>query len=731
MFWDREATIQVRGEPTDQKVDDLHGSTVIRVDKVIERRQHLPVERGELEEREQPCVATPLTEGVGQTCHFSTSIKNQKKVLYDNSETGMPVEEEPNWLDISNWFAALGKQGLEDHHQPKARIDFIEIDTKVEDHELVQLQEIYLPTCLRWLDPTFQPIDDLEGATTTNEQLSAGESTRIGFSDVQSVTLANGEGSIADLVASNSFDLGKNEDFPERVKPASDVANKLADTSKSEATATIRTSDNRLCLAKGKKAMSEVHNEERRQILVKELLSSISTYGRYDPRVADASASLGDHLDESGEHKQSLKLYRDAVSIYSSKLGDDHKKTMDARVKLGRILEHAGEYNEAINTYYLATVMRKAVRGEKDPAAADSIVCIAHTLRKKGDYHQAIKELKRSLKIYRESLGDAHPKVSSAVDEIASLYVTLGDFDKSAAILEEVVKLKAATLGMNTKEVASTLISLATTYECSEQVEKSLKTLKKAYKIESEIGGFSSEGATSILNRIAMLYEGTGDYNRASIAFLGVLRGQKSIYGEEHLVVGEAYYKLGYSLHQMGHIHKALKCMKEALPIFVREGTETSDVERIAEILHEMGLMNKEMKNFHESTSMFKQELGVRRKIGQSEFPLITRALNQLGVVEFEMKNSSRALKYLVEALSIMQKHGDPGLDCAEVLYNSGLVFEVCNNKDRALEAFEESVRILMKLGFEGVHPQVVKAQNKIEMLQDKRKQRGYWTPGQ
>jgi len=363
--------------------------------------------------------------------------------------------------------------------------------------------------------------------------------------------------------------------------------------------------------------------------------------------------------------------------------------------------------------------MRKDVLGEKDPAVADGLALLAHALRKDGEYQHAIKELKRALKIYRESLGDSHEKVSSAVDAIASLYVTIGDFEKSSAILEEVVKLKAATVGMKSKAVAETLTNLAMTYECSEQFTQAMKALKKAYKIYTEIGGYSSEDATDTLHKIAILYEAMGDFNRASIAFLGVLRGRKIHHGEDHLLVGEIYCKLGHALRETGQLEKALKCMKEALPIFVGKGVEMHDVEKIADIMHEMAIIYKEKEHYGEAARIFKQELSVRRKIGQPEFPHVARTLNHLGFTEYEMKNNSRALKYLVEALTIFQDQGEHGMDCAEVLYNTGLVFAAVRNRDRALEAFYEADRLFSEQGCKQNHPSRIKTQREITKIRD------------
>jgi tetratricopeptide (TPR) repeat protein len=462
----------------------------------------------------------------------------------------------------------------------------------------------------------------------------------------------------------------------------------------------------------------EMSVSNRRHMLIKELRSAIATFGRYDLRCADISAALGDLLNETREHDQAVKLHKDSVSIYSVKLGDDHATTVSAKLRLANVLADANEFDEAVATYYNVISMRRALKGDRDPSVAEALGLMAKCLKRNGEYQQAIKELKRALKIYRESLGDSDENVSRTVDEIASLYVTLGDFEKSAAILEEVVKLKAATQGMQSKAVAETLLSLATTYECSEQFTQAMKSLKKAYKVYTEIDGYSSEDATATLRKIALLYEATGDYNRASIAFLGVLRGQKIHLGEDHLHVGETYCKLGHALRHTGQLDKALKCMKEALPIFVGKGVEMHDVEKIAEIMHEMALIYKEKRHYVEAARIFNQELSVRRKIGQPEYPCIARTLNLLGVTEYEMTNNSRALKFLVESLTIYQQERNGlGVECAEVLYNTGLVFNSVRNGNRALEAFAESRRIFQEQGVPKDDPRLERTEKEIAKI--------------
>jgi tetratricopeptide (TPR) repeat protein len=458
--------------------------------------------------------------------------------------------------------------------------------------------------------------------------------------------------------------------------------------------------------------------ENRRQLLVYELRQAVELHGRFDVRCANITAALGDLYDENHEYKQALRLHNDAVSVYSTKLGDDHQTTLDAKTRLGQVQENAGEFDDAVSTFFNVMSMTKALNGEKDPSAADIMTKIASTLRKKGKYELAIKTLKRALKTYREVLGDSHPNVSTTVDAIASLYVTIGDFTKASAILEEVVKLKAATMGMSSKEVAASLSELATCYECAEQYSKAMKNLKKAYKIYADVSGESGERAILTLERIALIYQATGQFKKAAIAYLGVLRGRKRALGESHPTVADTYFHLGVSLRESGQQDKAFKCMKQALNIYVGEGKHMHDVEMIAEVMHELATIHKANNNMGDAIKTFKQEIAVRRKLGQPEYPLIAQTLNHLGVAEFEIKNHNRALNYFMEALTIYEKRGsDLGTDFAEVLYNAGLVFESIKNKQRAHDAFLEAARIFKENGYSDDHPHLSKAANKLRRL--------------
>jgi tetratricopeptide (TPR) repeat protein len=435
--------------------------------------------------------------------------------------------------------------------------------------------------------------------------------------------------------------------------------------------------------------------KSRRQALVRELRLSIDRYGRYDIRCANVTAALGEVFDELFEFNQALKLQKEVVSIYSTKLGDHHVTTINSKVQLGKLQEKTGDIDTAIETYYNVLSMQKTINGEKDSSVPDALTFISKALKSKGRAEQAIKELKRALKMYRQSLGDAHPRVTSTVDEISALYIIVGDFAKAAAILEEVVKLKAATMGVNNCDVAQTLLQLATAYECSGDNLQAMKSLKKAYSVYANVQGDNSEEATSALKRIAVNYKISGDSERAVAAFLGVLRGRKTSMGEAHPLVAQTYLELGIALRENSQPDKALKCMRQALSVYVGEGKDMHDVGMIAEVMREMGLTHKSKGQLNEAIKILKQELAIRQKIGEREKPNIAKTLQHLGGAELELRNHTQSLNYFMEALGIYQDiDGELSIEFAETLYGTGLVFEATRHRDRAKEAFLEALEI-------------------------------------
>ena len=136
--------------------------------------------------------------------------------------------------------------------------------------------------------------------------------------------------------------------------------------------------------------------------------------------------------------------------------------------------------------------------------------------------------------------------------------------------------------------------------------------------------------------------------------------------------------------------------------------------------MHDLPIIHEANLNMGDAIKTFKQEVAVRQKLGQPEYPLlmIAQTLNHLGVAEFEIKNHTRALNYFIEALTIYEKRGtDLGANFAKALYNTCLVFKTIRNKQRTYDAFIEAAKIFKDHDYANDNPHLVKAANKLKQM--------------
>lgn len=453
--------------------------------------------------------------------------------------------------------------------------------------------------------------------------------------------------------------------------------------------------------------------------LVKQLRAARGKHGRHHVKCATLTSALGDELYKCGHYEKAFGMYKDALSAFSTKLGDSNVTTIECRLRLGETLDKLGKYDAAIQEYHSVYEMRKGLNGDKDATVADALVMISKALRQKeGRVSQALKELKKALKMYRTCLGDSDPKVAAVVDDIASLYIMTGNYEKAAAILDEVVKLKAAIGGMYTTEVADTLTQLALAQQATGDTDNALKSLKKAYSINTSVSGDDSAETTESLRKLARFYMETQDYQKAINACMGVLNRKKRTLGNADPSLADTYVDLGMCLQQTGDLNKASKCLKLALTLCIgAKGSTMRESSTIAHIMHELGVIHQLNGRTKDAIKVFKQELVVRKKMSKED-PAVARTLFYLGTAKYDIGDYTPALTYLTEALSIYEKNSDNfGMDFAETLFSTGLVFKTTKHDERARQAFLESLKLFYAHGLGNDHELVKMATTKLKEL--------------
>ena len=200
---------------------------------------------------------------------------------------------------------------------------------------------------------------------------------------------------------------------------------------------------------------------------------------------------------------------------------------------------------------------------------------------------------------------------------------------------------------------------------------------------------------------------------------MGVLNRQKRTIGNSDPRLADTYLNLGLCLQQTGELSKASKCLKLALTLCIgAKGKETRDPGMIAHIMHELGVIHQLNGRTSDAVKVFTQELVVRRKMGSEELPQVARTLFYLGTAKYDLAEYIPALSYLTESMGIYkQLKNDFGMDFAESLFSTALVFKTTKQDERARQAFLDSLKLFYAHGLGNDHELVKMASTKLKEL--------------
>ena len=167
-------------------------------------------------------------------------------------------------------------------------------------------------------------------------------------------------------------------------------------------------------------------------------------------------SNLGAFLQRRGGHarlEEATDVYRRALSIFESRLGNDSADTATAANGLASVLEALGDHQQADVVYERAEQMMRAARG-----AEHSLVGIVRHNRGRnalaaGRLVQAERLLRDAGGILATSLGAAHPRFAVWQHTMARLRLARGAREEARALLDQAMPVLQQAFGSSSEEV--------------------------------------------------------------------------------------------------------------------------------------------------------------------------------------------------------------------------------------------------------------------------------------
>lgn len=445
--------------------------------------------------------------------------------------------------------------------------------------------------------------------------------------------------------------------------------------------------------------------EGERKALFSKLKSDVSSHGRYSLVVADTLVTTAKFHHKLSQLHAAETLYKEAIGIYSCKLGDNDSKVIELQVELGKVKEHLGMYNQALDLYSRSFFMNRDILGMYHVSTCDVRCLIARILQSLGFHKEALRDMKRSLKGYRETYGDQNHIVAEMIDSIAQCYADSGDYCKAKNVLGELLKLRIALHGNTSIELATCLVKLADTHEALSDLVSALKTMKQAYVMFHALEGTSGSNTEVTLEKIGFLYTHMGKTAKAVKAHTSVALMRKEKYSENSIELAGSYLTLGKAYMDDGKMVKALKALNRAISCYGKANdSSNSHISELMQTLHTIGLLHQKEENYEKAQKAFIKENNIRMKHLAHDNIGLAKSMYACGAVSCAIGKYQVGKDYLAKALYLYDKHEGRKLMFAEILNKYGQAMETLNQIENAKIAYKESMQILMLNGISQNH---------------------------
>jgi len=208
-----------------------------------------------------------------------------------------------------------------------------------------------------------------------------------------------------------------------------------------------------------------------------------------------------------------------------------------------------------------------------------------------------------------------------------------------------------------------------------------------------------------------------GKYTKAIKIFESILSALLERYGEEHHRVGSALHNVAVANLRSGLLDDARDAIEEAVRI--RKLTLGEDEPQVADSLVEYGIILLSMKKYRKSISVFEDALELRElELGDSDDEEAIREaklkkakiLHNIGCVNFEIKNYDAAWKNYMQAIQeqkqifapswktafgLLENTSKPGrLTMASTICNKAYIEVEQEKFENAIKTFQESLKI-------------------------------------
>ena len=157
--------------------------------------------------------------------------------------------------------------------------------------------------------------------------------------------------------------------------------------------------------------------------------------------IAISYNNIGSVYSDKGDYDKALEYYNKALTIWKSKLGEEHTDVARSYNNIGLVYQAKSDYDKALKYFNKALAIQKAKLGEEHTDVARSYNNIGVVYYQKEDYDKALEFYNKALAIWKSKLGEEHTDVATSYSNIGVAYTNKEDYDKALEYFDKALPI--------------------------------------------------------------------------------------------------------------------------------------------------------------------------------------------------------------------------------------------------------------------------------------------------
>jgi tetratricopeptide (TPR) repeat protein len=284
--------------------------------------------------------------------------------------------------------------------------------------------------------------------------------------------------------------------------------------------------------------------------------------------LSDSLSHLGDVLTRQAQFDAAEQVYREAVSVDSSRPKDPASQVQLANslYGFGVLLARQGRYADAQKNLREALKRQQSLYGAVHPDVARTLKDLAQAVEDGGDLNAALPLMQSAVAMQRRLRGnEPHPDLAEAINDLALLYQLRGDYDESEKFYLESMAMKHRLYGDKHPEIANALENLASAAQDKGDLARAEPLYRQALAMWRALLGDTHPEVAMALHNLASLQYTRGDTRRALASQRESLAIYRKVFPQDNPTLAQDLNLIGFWLTMAGDYSEADRDIQEAL----------------------------------------------------------------------------------------------------------------------------------------------------------------------